>query len=275
MIHDIDLARRIEAAYARDGEAMADADRRIHPDGGATYERLAGGSMIFCGVASFMTHALGIGVNGPVSDEDLDRLEAFYFGRGAGVEIDLCPFADPTLPGRLFDRGYRPDHFEQVLVRELFIEEASSRIARVEGVRIVPATPELEGPYCELLARAFDLPDEFRKALEDAGHIAFASEDVSIYAGLAGDRLVAAGAMRMAGGVAGLFGAATLPEYRGRGLQSALLTIRLRDAAQQACDLASVKSLVGSTSERNIERAGFHPAYTRTVLKKARPDSSR
>lgn len=268
MIHDIALARRIEAAYVRDGEASAEADRRIRPDGSSTYERIAGGSMIFCGVGSFMTHALGLGVNGPVNDADIDRLEDFYFERESDVEIDLCPFAEPTLPGRLFDRGYRPDHFEQALVRELSIEEASSRIARVEGVRIVPAAPDMEDAYCDLLARAFDMPDAYRKSLEDAGHIAFASEDVGIYAGLAGERLVAAGAMRMAGGVASLFGAATLPDFRGRGLQSALLTIRLRDAAQQGCDLASVTSLVGSSSERNIERAGFHPAYTRTVLKK-------
>jgi GNAT superfamily N-acetyltransferase len=270
MIHDHALARRLEAAYARDGEASAEAERRIRPDRGATYERMAGGSLIFCGVGSFMTHALGIGLNGPVSDEELDRMEAFYFGRGADVELDLCPFADPTLPARLFERGYRPDHFEQALVRELSIEEASQRIPRVEGVRIVEATPDLEESYCELLTRAFDLPGEYRRALDDAGRIAFASPDVSIYAGLAGDRLVAAGAMRIAEGVAGLFGAATLPEFRGRGLQRALLEIRLREAAQEGCELASVSSAVGSTSERNIERAGFHPAYTRTVLKKRR-----
>jgi GNAT superfamily N-acetyltransferase len=274
MIHDHALAQRLEAAYARDGEASAEADRRIRPDARSTFERVAGGSLIFCGVGSFMTHALGIGVNGPVSDRDLDRVEAFYFDRGSDVEIDLCPFADPTLPSRLFDRGYRPDHFEQALVRELSIEDASQRIPKVEGVKIVEATPELEESYCELLARAFDLPEDFRRSLEDAGRIAFASPDVSLYAGIASDRLVAAGAMRIAEGVAGLFGAATLPEFRGRGLQRALLEIRLREAAQEGCELASVASAVGSTSERNIERAGFHPAYTRTVVRKLRPGGS-
>lgn len=272
MIHDHDLAQRIESAYAKDGEASADAFRKLRPDGGATYEPLAGGSMIFCGVGSFLTHALGIGVSEAVSDAELDRLEAFYFERGADVELDLCPFSEPTLPGRLFDRGYRPDHFEQALIRELSVEDASERIGRVEGVRIVSATPDLEEAYCALLSQAFDLPEEFRSALHDAGRIAFASEDVRIYAGLADARLVAAGAMRLSGGVVSLFGAATLPDFRGRGLQAALLRIRLRDAAQEGCDLASVNSLVGSTSERNIERAGFHPAYTRTVLQKKRPE---
>jgi GNAT superfamily N-acetyltransferase len=274
MIHDHELAARIESAYARDGEAAAEADRKLRPEAGATSESLAGGSMIFCGVDSFMTHALGVGVSAPVAEEDLDRMEDFFFGRGAVAEIDLCPFADPSLPGRLFHRGYRPDHFEQALIRELAIEDASERIGRFEGVRVVLATPELEDAYCALLSRAFDLPEEYGGALEHAGRVAFASEDVRIYAGLADDRLVAAGAMRISGDVVSLFGAATLPAFRGRGLQAALLAARLRDASQEGCSLASVNSLVGSTSERNLERAGFHPAYTRTVLRKARPQES-
>jgi GNAT superfamily N-acetyltransferase len=268
MIHDLALARRIEIAYARDGESSARTCHLLRPEVGAEVEPLAGGAMIFCGVDSFMTHALGVGLAGPVTDAELDRLEEFYFERGADVELDLCPFADPSLSPRLFDRGFRPGHFEQALVRELSVEEASERIARFEGIRIAPATPDLEDAYCALLTRAFGLPEERRVALEDAARIAFASEDVRIYAALDSDELVAAGAMRIAEGVAGLFGAATLPRYRGQGLQSALLATRLRDAAREGCDLASVNSLVGSASERNIERAGFHPAYTRIVLKK-------
>ncbi len=271
MIHGLALARRIEAAYARDGESSAAACLRLRPQGGAIFERLAGGSMIYCGAGSFMTHALGVGLQDPVTDSELDRLEAFYFERDSDVELDLCPFSDGSLPGRLFDRGYRPEHFEQALVRELSVEDAAERIARFEGITIGPATPDLEDAYCLLLTRAFDLSEEHRASLAEAARIAFASEDVRIYAALASGELVAAGAMRTERGVAGLFGAATLPHYRGQGLQSALLAMRLRDAAQEGCDLASVNSLVGSASERNIERAGFHPAYTRTVLRKPFP----
>lgn len=274
MIHDLALARRIETAYARDGERSASACRRLRPDVGATAERLAGGAMIFCGIGSFMTRALGVGLEGPVGDRELDELEAFYFERGADVQLDFCPFADGSLSRRLFDRGYRPGHFEQALVRELSVEDASERIARFEGIKIGPATPDLEDDYCALLTQAFDFPEEHRAALEDAARIAFASEDVRIYAALASGELVAAGAMRTDEGVAGLFGAATLPGYRGQGLQSALLAMRLREAAQEGCDLASVNSLVGSVSERNIERAGFHPAYTRMVLKKTQPSKA-
>ena len=268
MLHDLNLARRLEAAHARDGEVSAEAHARLNPEGGSSYERIAGGSMIFCGVGSFLTHALGLGVNTSVSDEDLDRLETFYFERGSPAEIDLCPFSDPTLAGRLFERSYRPDHFEQALVREVIPEDGSAVAETVEDISIEPATPDLVIPYCDLLTRGFDLPPEYGGALVQAGRITFASEGVRIYAALSGARLIAAGSMRMEDGVVGLSGATTLPEFRRRGLQTALLTLRLRDAAREGCDLAAVNAMVGTTSQRNIERAGFHPAYTRTVLVK-------
>lgn len=269
MLHDLALARRLEAKHARDSEASARAYAAIEPGAEAVWEPIAGGTMIFCGVGSFMTHALGIGVDGSVSDEELDRLESFYFGRGSAVEVDLCPFAQPDLPGRLFDRGFRPDHFEQVLVREVEPEDAA--LEPEAALPIVPATGALEIPYCDLLCHAFDTPPTFHDALVQAGRIAFATVGIHVYAATADDRLAAAGAMKIDDGVVSLFGAATRPEHRRRGLQSALLSVRLRAAAREGCDLATVTSLVGSTSQRNIERAGFHPAYTRTVLVKPLP----
>jgi predicted acetyltransferase len=40
----------------------------------------------------------------------------------------------------------------------------------------------------------------------------------------------------MARGIGTLAGAATLPEYRGRGAQGALMARRMRDAAELGCD---------------------------------------
>lgn len=66
--------------------------------------------------------------------------------------------------------------------------------------------------------------------------------------------------------LAGLFGAATLPEYRRRGVQTAMTYARLRMAADAGCDLAVVMTTPGSGSQRNAERQGFHVAYTKVVL---------
>lgn len=79
---------------------------------------------------------------------------------------------------------------------------------------------------------------------------------------------VGVGAVGIREGLAFLNGAATALEYRGRGIQRALLETRLALAAQAGCDLATVMAAPGSPSARNIERAGFGLAYTRLTLEK-------
>jgi ribosomal protein S18 acetylase RimI-like enzyme len=64
-------------------------------------------------------------------------------------------------------------------------------------------------------------------------------------------------------------GAGTLTEYRGRGLQTALLRARMAAAARAGCEYAVVVTQGGTTSQRNAERLGFRVAYSKvTVIKR-------
>jgi len=58
-------------------------------------------------------------------------------------------------------------------------------------------------------------------------------------------------------------GAATTPAHRRRGVQTALLSARLADAASVGCDLAVLTGQPGSTSQQNLQRHGFDLLYTR------------
>jgi ribosomal protein S18 acetylase RimI-like enzyme len=63
-------------------------------------------------------------------------------------------------------------------------------------------------------------------------------------------------------------GAGTLAEFRGRGLQTALLRARLAADAAAGCEYAVVVTQAGTTSQRNCERLGFRLAYSKvTVIK--------
>jgi len=63
-----------------------------------------------------------------------------------------------------------------------------------------------------------------------------------------------------------LFGAGTLPEFRGRGIQTALLRTRLLAAAEAGCEYAVIVTQGGTTSERNCVRLGFRTAYSKATL---------
>ena len=65
-----------------------------------------------------------------------------------------------------------------------------------------------------------------------------------------------------------MFGAGTLPAFRRRGIQTALLRTRMKAAAEAGCELAVVVTRGGTISERNCVRLEFRIAYSKvTVIK--------
>src|SRR5690348_2850253 len=109
---DLALARRIEAAEAENARGCSGGP------GGPVLE-VAGGCAIFAGVDSPLTQAVGLGLNGPVSDAEIDAVEAFFRSRGARVSLDISPLANPGFLSALADRGYRVAEFNNVLVKRL------------------------------------------------------------------------------------------------------------------------------------------------------------
>jgi hypothetical protein len=88
------------------------------------------------------------------------------------------------------------------------------------------------------------------------------------YAVWEGERIIAVGSTYTYQGCVDMFGGATLPEARGRGAQSALLTARVRGAeADGARWLVAETGAEGpgehNTSLRNMLRAGFERLYER------------
>ncbi len=77
------------------------------------------------------------------------------------------------------------------------------------------------------------------------------------------------GTLAVRDGLAGLFGASTLPAYRNRGVQTALLLARLARGLDAGCDLAVCLAQPGSSSERNVVRLGFSVLYTRVKFERA------
>jgi len=77
-------------------------------------------------------------------------------------------------------------------------------------------------------------------------------------------RSAAAAALFTRDGAGILAGAATLPRFRGRGCQTALITRRIADASADS-DLVVVTAALGSPSHGNLTRLGFQVTHTRTA----------
>lgn len=260
------LAHRLELTDAYSGVAFARAHASRFPESGSTAEPFAGGWAIFAGVDSPLTQAFALGLSGPVEEDEIARMEAFFGGHGAATNVELCPYADLSIVEVFRKRGYSLIELSNVLVRKLAAEDAQWSFAG--GVRI-RQTERHEAPmWAETVARGFmpegELPqmiiDLFTTSLDSAAGAYFLAEIDGQIAG--------GGMLTIREGVASLGGAATLTGFRGRGAQTALLRARLAFAAEQGCEIAMVTTMPGTISQRNAERQGFRVVYTRSKLSK-------
>jgi hypothetical protein len=80
---DLALAQRLEIAQAWRAIEYARACRTPHPDQVAVVS-IAGGYAVCSGAGLPVNRATGLGMSGPVTQSDLDRVEQFFHSHGIG-----------------------------------------------------------------------------------------------------------------------------------------------------------------------------------------------
>jgi len=199
---------------------------------------------------TYLNHALGIS-----TVEQLDAIASFY----GDVHHVVSPEPSVVLDASLLERGYEPGY-------------AWMRFSRGAGPPQPTPTDlvvtEVDGSRAADFARAavegFGEPARFGEWLArlpglDGWHC-FVAYD--------GKEPAAAGALHVHGDLAWLGIAATVPAFRRRGAQSAILAARIGRAVELDCTLLVTETgeLVDGRpagSYRNIVRAGFKPQYLR------------
>jgi GNAT superfamily N-acetyltransferase len=262
---DLNLARRLEMAETLTPEYVQ-ALRYFTP--AATSEVIAGGTAVFGGPTYPANHIVGMGLYGPVTSADLDAVEEFYRSKGVPCEIVISPLSDRSLLDSLAPRGYRVTEFNSVLIRRL---EAGTLIGPGEGITIERVTATTAKLWDSVIVKGYaelgPLPENL--------FVPFATLQGSMNFLALLDGVPAGGSMGAIlrdAGIAALFGTATLPEFRGRGVQTALINRRLWEAGIAGCEYAVVSTLPGSGSQRNMERRGFRVAYTKLVIVRRWPE---
>jgi GNAT superfamily N-acetyltransferase len=261
---DMDLARRLELAGHPDCLTEDQDSIGIAHRGRAEDARIAvgGGIAEFRGLNSPVTQAEGLGLNGPVAGEDFERLEEFYRSRGSAVMMEVCPMAEPSFIEMLGKRGYRVVEFTNMLIREIGSEEQFAAFG--SGVQIRKPEPGESRLFAETVARGFADHFEPTEELISTMQDFFSGAGQVSYLALMGGKPAGGGTLTLRKGVAGLFGTSTLPEFRKRGVQAALISARLEAGRAAGCDLAMSVTQPSSGSQHNLERQGFRVVYTRT-----------
>ena len=265
---DLDLACRLERAEGHANLRFIEARSRVDPAAGTDWLEVAGAYALFDGSASPLTQVFGLGLSAKAGATELDRIEEFYFDRGAGVHLEISPLAGVDLTRLLVERGYRPEEQSNVMFQAVPRDAAAPP---EQKIRVRECNAEESELFTQVSLEGWSDSPEAVEFLRGVAPVFAAREDaVSFVAELDG-RPVAAAALCLGTGVALLAGACTIPSARRKGLQRALLDARLASAARHGCDLASLVAMPGSGSQRNAEREGFRVAYTRTKWEREAP----
>ncbi|WP_420594509.1 GNAT family N-acetyltransferase [Deinococcus sp.] len=226
--------QRIEAALTESW--------RRYPGEWATFGSL---SAVYAGPDVPINVALG-GTDEANAADRLPEIEAFFAAHNCPASLLAHSHAPPKLLEALAARNYHLSYLLHVYARKV---SGGWPTPAFDAQPITPGewaefTPLAFGPGSEAMMRLnASVPGVERLGVKVAGQ----------WAGFGAVIVVP----EEQGGVAMLFSAATLPEARGQGIQSALLSARLEVARQQGATLAAVDVAPGSVSERNVRRSGF------------------
>jgi GNAT superfamily N-acetyltransferase len=262
---DLTLAREIELAEAEAAVGCAEMIKASQTNGSGAVEPIAGGYAVYCGPGSPVTQAVALGLSGPVSGNEFDRLEAFYFSRNEPVRVETCPLADASLMELYKERGYHVSEFSNVMVRPIDGRASATAPADVE-IRLV-SREEID-VWVLTVAQGFAENYPVTQELLSVMKMFALGKNTECYLASFDGRIAGGATFAVRGRIGGLFGASTLPEFRKRGVQTALLHRRLQRAAEMGCELAMSLAQPGSISQRNIARQGFQTLYTRVKFER-------
>lgn len=264
---DTTLARRLESCEEMPQVLYARIFKKTRPEIGAAEEETCGGHMVFAGLGSPIGRATGVGLDQPLTPNDLDRIEQFYRERNAPSQVDLTPLHRPEVFEMFKERGYAIAELNNVLYRNLDPAEEFPPPPDHCQIRRSPMDEaEVAGSIVESAFFPDGAPDAFRGLITPL----YQMENALPFVATIDGKPVACGTGLIIPEhkVFALCGAGTLGAYRGRGLQTALLRARIQAARDAGCEFAVVVTQGGTVSQRNAERLGLRVAYSKvTVIK--------
>ena len=270
-----DLAARIDQAEARQMIAIAQGAAAFDTSLRPFVVPVGRGAAIYAGQGSPTNKMIGIGFGETLDAAVLDDVEARFAARDTPLQAEVSVLAEPAVHAQLAARGYRLSAFEHVLGHPL-----GPIAAAPEGITVTGATAADLGPLGDVLVEAFASPDvggvggdaippsaEIRRWFD----ITMSADGFRGYVARVDGAIAGGGSLRVDGDIAQFSGAGTLPRFRRRGVQTALLRARLMDAAAAGCRIGVVLTQPGSRSQQNVQREGFALLYARHLLVKPVP----
>jgi len=213
-----------------------------------------------CPELDFMNRVGGLT---PADAEQVPSILAYYADRAIRPWFELVPCDGmKRLTAPLVAGGAAHEDWHSMLYG--LPDAGGPASALPPGVAVDEIGPERMGDYARVRVEGHEIPGPHDDPIADLKHWGEVAQWRHYLATVDGVPAACA-TLAVDDGVGYLASAATLPAFRGRGLQSALAARRVADAVAAGCELVSSQASFGSTSHRNLQRAGLEVAFTKAT----------
>lgn len=193
--------------------------------------------------------------------EALDAITGWYSANEVACTISLPPqHQTNALLSSLQEKGFRYIGSDWNFCHPLISFE-NEPLAEIEIHRVTQEN------FDSFLAHLEDTGVKVDAFVAERVKPCYLGEEFSNYLALIDGEPVASGSLYVFQGIGWLSNAITLPKFRNRGCQTALLRARIERAAHLQCESLFTDTLFGSASHRNVLRAGFELAYCTAEFK--------
>lgn len=200
--------------------------------------------------------------------EDIDKIDeilTFFQEREIPAQFELTPASvSEELLNLLTERGYSQNRFHTTLYGSC---EESSPMYHPE-VAIHKLDKKDFHTFADIYTKAFQMPVFLKDAVAQNNAVLYGKTGWSFYLATIGQEPAGIGVLFIQDGIAEMAAAATLTDFRNKGIHQALLQERIKHALKANCHLLVGEAAYLSTSQRNMERAGMRLAYTKAIWRK-------
>ncbi|RPF55295.1 GNAT family N-acetyltransferase [Aquisalibacillus elongatus] len=198
--------------------------------------------------------------------EQIDQIIEFYRQKEIPVRFELAPASSsPELLTYLSEAGYYQNDFHTTLYASLSNQLETSFEIKEPKITICELKRDEFDTFAEIYTKGFQMPSFLKNGVEQNNEILYNNTDWTFYLASYESEPVGVGTLFTNNGVASLAAATTVPNFRNKGIHSALIKHRIYQAKLRKCDLIVGQANFGSVSQNNMERAGMKIAYTKAI----------
>lgn len=199
---------------------------------------------------------------------DLDEIVEFYSNRGIPARFEVTPGnASADLFRKLSTLGFFQSGFHTSLYRTLSTDETLIAVTD-NNIHIEEISLANFDIFGELYTKGFGMPAAFKDYVTANNKVLAESDNWNFYLAHVAGEPAGIAVLFIKNDVATLAASATVPDYRNKGVQTALIEKRIQRALGEGCRYLVGQAAFGSVSQKNMERAGLKVAYTNAVWEK-------